>query len=132
MPSSESDVSTIALDVLRRDRKATNWTGRGSIDRLDDAILWKAELAVHLQLGGVLAIGMPLAVVGATLLAHGATSSNALCMWLSFACFVCVGAVHLFGRRLARRELVAAARGRGLDEEFANRWTAAVLRNWLG
>lgn len=91
------------------------------------AIIGKTEA----ELSWALAASTPLAVLGATLLAHGTTLPSDLCMGLGVACIVAIGVLQFRVRMRVRGFFSEEAVAQGLPSSLGKQHAQRYLNAWF-
>jgi hypothetical protein len=83
------------------------------------------------ELSWALAASTPLAVLGATLLAHGTTLPSRLCVGLGLACVCAIGVLQIRVRMRVRGLFVEQAVAQGLPSSLGKQYARKYLNDWF-
>lgn len=83
------------------------------------------------ELSWTLALSTPLAVAGATFLAHSATWSSDVCSVLAGVCLVTIFVLQWRVRRNVRAQIVDYALTQGFSEKAGRQFASSYLKRWF-
>lgn len=134
MPNAIAGISATQERPERRSNpmKLEAFSGTEEKLNLENVDLGQISDALDYELSWSVALCMPLAVIGVTLIAQGAISSSDLCFFLGVSCIVSVVVLQFWARQKVKAQIVRYVTGRGLSEGAGHRRASEYLNRWLG